>query len=100
VAQRTREIGVRMALGARPGDIMRLVLGRALGLTAVGAAIGAAGAIGLTRFMTTLLFDTEPTEPAVFAAVVGGLVLVALAASLLPGRTASRVDPLVALRAE
>jgi putative ABC transport system permease protein len=100
VAQRTREIGVRMALGARPTDILRLVLGRALGLTAVGAAIGAAGALALTRFMTTLLFDTEPTEPSVFAMVVGGLVAVAAAASLLPGRAASRVDPLVALRTE
>jgi putative ABC transport system permease protein len=100
VAQRTREIGVRMALGAKPGDILRLVLGRALGLTAIGAAIGAAGAIALTRFMTTLLFDTEPTEPAVFAMVIGGLVAVAAAASLLPGRAAARVDPLVALRTE
>ncbi|MGH9314454.1 MAG: ABC transporter permease [Vicinamibacterales bacterium] len=100
VAQRTREIGVRMALGARPGDIMRLVLGRALGLTAIGAVIGAAGAIALTRFTATLLFDTEPTEPAVFATVVAGLASVALAASLLPGRAAARVDPLIALRAE
>ncbi len=100
VAQRTREIGVRMALGARPGDIMRLVLGRAVALTAIGAAIGAAGAIALTRFMTTLLFDTQPTEPTVFAIVVGGIATVAVAASLLPGRAAARVDPLVALRTE
>jgi putative ABC transport system permease protein len=100
VAQRTREIGVRMALGARPKDIARLVVGRALALTAAGAAIGAAGAVGLTRFMSTLLFDTEPTEPAVFGAVLAGLVAIALAASLLPGRSAARVDPLIALRAE
>jgi putative ABC transport system permease protein len=100
VAQRTREIGVRMALGAKPGDIVRLVLGRALGLTAIGAAIGAAGAVALTRFMTTLLFDTTPTEPTVFAMVVGGVVSIAVAASLLPGRAAARVDPLVALRTE
>jgi putative ABC transport system permease protein len=100
VAQRTREIGVRMALGARPRDIARLVVSRALSLTAIGAAIGAAGAFGLTRFMTTLLYDTEPTEPGVFATVVAGLVVVALMASLLPGRAASRVDPLIALRAE
>jgi putative ABC transport system permease protein len=100
VAQRTREIGVRMALGARSRDILRLVLGRALALAGVGVAIGAVAALALTRFMTMLLFDTEPTDPAVFAAVAAGLVLVAIAASLLPGRSAARVDPLVALRAE
>jgi ABC-type antimicrobial peptide transport system permease subunit len=100
VAQRTREIGVRLALGARPRDILRLVLGRALALAGVGVAIGAVAALALTRFMTMLLFDTEPTDPAVFAAVAAGLVLVAIAASLLPGRSAARVDPLVALRAE
>jgi putative ABC transport system permease protein len=100
VAQRTREIGVRMALGARPRDIARLVVSRAFALTAIGAAIGAAGAYLLTRFMTTLLYDTTPTEPAVFAAVIAGVLAVTLAASLIPGRAAARVDPLVALRAE
>ena len=100
VAQRTREIGVRMALGARPGDIARLVVSRAFALTAIGAAIGAAGAHLLTRFMTSLLYDTTPTEPAVFAAVVAGVLAVTLAASLIPGRAAANVDPLVALRAE
>jgi putative ABC transport system permease protein len=100
VAQRTREIGVRMALGARPRDIARLVVSRAFALTAIGAVIGAAGAYLLTRFMTSLLYDTTPTEPAVFAAVISGVLAVTLAASLIPGRAAARVDPLVALRAE
>jgi putative ABC transport system permease protein len=100
VAQRTREIGVRMALGARPRDIARLVVSRAFALTAIGAVIGAAGAYLLTRFMTTLLYDTTPTEPAVFVAVVAGVLAVTLAASLIPGRAAAHVDPLVALRAE
>jgi putative ABC transport system permease protein len=98
--QRTREIGVRMALGARPGDIARLVVGRAFALTAIGAAIGGAGAFLLTRFMESLLYDTTPTEPTVFAAVVAGVIAVTLAASLIPGRAAAHVDPLVALRAE
>jgi putative ABC transport system permease protein len=100
VAQRTREIGVRMALGARPGDILRLVLGRAVTLTAAGVGLGVAAAAALTRFMTRLLFDTEPTDPLVFGLITVALAAVALAASAIPGCGATRVDPLIALRAE
>ena len=100
VTQRTREIGVRVALGARPRDIASLVLRRALMLTGVGVVIGAAGALAVTRYMTALLFETRPTDATVFATVAATLVAVALLASLFPSRAATRVDPLNALRAE
>jgi len=100
VAQRTREIGVRMALGARRGDVLRLVLGRALVLSGIGVAIGGAGALALTRYMTALLYQTEPGDPVIIGAVAILLVGSTLLASYVPGRAATRVDPLVALRAE
>ena len=100
VAQRTREIGVRMALGASRADVLRMVLGRALLLSGAGLAIGAGVAWFATRYMEALLFQTRAADPAVFVAVACVLVASALVASYLPGRWATRVDPLVALRAE
>ena len=100
VAQRTREIGVRLALGAEPRSIFRLVFREGLGLTAAGAAFGLLGAIALTRTMTTLLYGVKPTDPAVFAAVVVLLASVAAAACYFPARRATRVDPVVVLREE
>jgi putative ABC transport system permease protein len=100
VAQRTREIGVRMALGARRGQILRLVVGRALLLATIGVVLGTAGAWIATRYMESLLFRTEAGDPAILAAVAAVLIAAAAVASYVPGRSATRVDPLVALRAE
>jgi putative ABC transport system permease protein len=98
VAQRTREIGVRVALGASPGRVLALVLRQVGRLTALGIAIGLAGAIVFTRWLTTLLFGVSPTEPLVYVGVAGVLAAVALAAVAVPSSRAARVDPLVALR--
>ena len=100
VAQRTREIGVRMALGARSGDVTRMILGRGLKLGAVGLAAGFALALGLGRLLQTLLFGVKPVAPAVYAATGGALLVVALLACAIPAMRASRVDPMVALRDE
>ncbi|MFL5580409.1 MAG: ADOP family duplicated permease [Gemmatimonadaceae bacterium] len=100
VAQRTREIGLRMALGAQAGGVMRLVLGRSLGLVLAGAALGLGGALAVSRTLRTLLFEVRPTDPTTLAAVTGILLVVALVASWLPARRATRIDPLEALRAE
>lgn len=100
VTQRTQEIGIRMALGAQRRDLLRMVVGNALLLASFGIALGAAGAFVLTRLMTKLLFSVEPQDPTTFTAVVVLLVLVAAFASYIPGRRATRVDPVVALRAE
>jgi predicted permease len=98
VTLRTHEIGVRMALGARAGDVLRLVLGQGLRVTAIGVVFGIAGALGLTRFLQGLLFEVRPTDPPTFAAVLLLLGGVALAASYFPARRAIRIEPMVALR--
>jgi putative ABC transport system permease protein len=100
VAQRTAEIGIRMALGARGSDVLRLVLRQGAGILAGGLALGLGGALAVTRTISTLLFGVQPTDPITFAAVAALLTLVALAAVIAPARRASRVDPLVALRYE
>ena len=100
VATRTREIGVRMALGARRIDVMRLILGHGLKLVLVGVAVGLLGALIATRGLTTLLFATAPTDPPTYAGVAALLTLVALLASYIPARRATKVDPLQALRSE
>ena len=100
VAERRREIGIRLALGARPARMVHLVVGEGLTLAAVGLAAGVAGALGLTRLLTSLLFGVAPTDPATFAAVTVVLLAVALASTAVPAWRASRVDPVRTLRAE
>jgi putative ABC transport system permease protein len=100
VAQRTREIGVRMALGARDGIVARMVVREGLGMVGLGLAIGVAGALAVTRVMASLLFDLSPTDPLTFVGVTVVLGAVAVLASYLPARRAARVDPIVALRSD
>jgi putative ABC transport system permease protein len=100
VAQRTREIGIRMALGAQPWDVLRGVLGQGARMTLTGIAIGVAASLGLTRLISTMLFGVSTTDPLTFAAVVALLLAVALIACWIPARKAMRVDPMVALRHE
>jgi predicted permease len=100
VGQRTQEIGIRMALGARPQNVLALILGRGMQLALAGIAAGTLGALALTRYLASLLFDVQSKDPLTFAAVAVLLVLVALAASYIPARRAMKVDPIVALRYE
>jgi predicted permease len=100
VAQRTREFGVRMALGAQRGDVLGIVLGRGMLLTAIGIIVGLGGALVLTRFLSTLLFGIAPTDPITFATVSLLLSGVAFLACYIPARRATKVNPMVALRYE
>ncbi len=100
VSQGTREIGIRMALGATPGRVSAMVVRGGMTIAAIGIGAGLAGALVLTRFMKSLLFEIAPTDPATFAAIVGLLAVLALAATYVPARRASRIDPLVALRTD
>jgi putative ABC transport system permease protein len=100
VSQRTAEIGVRMALGARGVDVLRLILTQGMKLVLVGLAFGATGALVFTQWLKTLLFGVTATDPTIFLAAAGLLVLAGLAACWIPARRATRVDPLVALNCE
>jgi putative ABC transport system permease protein len=98
VAERTHEIGIRVALGAGPGNVVGMVLRRLLALLVPGVALGTAGALAATRVLSALLFEVRPNDPATFVGVAGLLAAVAIVAAVAPARRASRVDPLVALR--
>jgi ABC-type antimicrobial peptide transport system permease subunit len=100
VVQRTQEIGIRMAIGAQPREVLGLVLASGLRLVAIGVAIGLAGAFALTRVLQTLLFGVTAHDPLTFAGNAALLVAVATAACLLPALRATRVNPIIALRAE
>ncbi len=100
VAQRTREIGIRMALGAQPQEVFVLLLRQWVVLVVFGVALGVAASAALTRFLASMLFDVRPTDPTTFVSVVFLLVGVAALACWIPSRRAMRVDPIVALRYE
>jgi putative ABC transport system permease protein len=100
VTQRTHEIGLRLALGAHPREIMRLVLGAGARITFVGVALGVGGALALSRFLSSLLFGVQPRDPFTFVVVAALLSVVALSASYIPAHRATKVDPMAALRYE
>jgi ABC-type antimicrobial peptide transport system permease subunit len=98
VASRTKELGLRAALGASPRDLVGMVLGQGLALTTAATVLGLGAAMGVTRYMASMLFGIAPRDPWTFMAVAGLLTTVAIAATLLPARRAMRVNPVVALR--
>jgi len=100
VALRTREVGLRLALGAQPSEVTRTVCGQGLAVAAVGIAAGLAGSVMLTRFLATLLFEVSTTDPAVLVLSSIGLLLVAAIATWLPARRAASIDPLLALKSQ
>jgi ABC-type antimicrobial peptide transport system permease subunit len=100
VAQRTNEIGLRMALGARPGDVLRLVVGQGMRLVTVGIVLGIGSGLAVTRLMSNLLFNVPTYDPLTFAAVSVLVAFVAFIAGWLPAMRAARIDPVLALRGE
>jgi putative ABC transport system permease protein len=100
IVQRTHELGIRMAIGASTGHLLKLVVRHGIGLTGIGLMVGIAGALGLTRLLSSLLFETSPFDLATFATVIGLLVTVAVLACVAPARRATRIDPMIALRTE
>ena len=100
VAQRTHEIGLRMALGAEKGDVLRMIMAKGIRVALMGTAIGLAGAFGLMRLLSSQLFGVKPTDPATLVSVTLLLMCIALLACYIPARRASKVDPTVALRYE
>lgn len=100
VARRSKEFGLRMALGAQPGNVLSLVMKQGAALTVIGVIVGVGAALGLTRLMATLLFGVQPTDPLTFLSVSAILAVVALAASYIPALRATKVDPMKALRYE
>jgi putative ABC transport system permease protein len=100
VTRRTRELGIRTALGATPSDILLLVVGGGMRVVLIGLAIGLAGSLALTRLLQNLLFETSTFDVVTFLTAGAGLTLVALLASLVPARRAARIDPIVSLRTD
>jgi ABC-type antimicrobial peptide transport system permease subunit len=100
VAQRTREIGIRVAMGAQHSTVRRMFIAEGARLTVIGIAVGSVAALGLMRLMTSLLFGVKPFDPLTYAGVAAALAAAAAMASYIPARRATRVDPIVALRYE
>jgi putative ABC transport system permease protein len=100
VTQRTHEIGIRMAVGARPRDVFAMIIGHGMKLALIGVGIGLVGAFALTRLMASMLFGVEPTDATTYGAIAALLIAVALLACYLPGRRATKVEPTISLRYE